>query len=260
MRNFVFFLLFVWTTTSCGSNEKKVERQNIPDPSLLSYEVIMTLEHDPSAYTQGLVFYNGKIIESTGGDDSWIAEYDIASGRYERKVTLDEGYFGEGITIINNKIYHLTWKSKKGFIYNVETYKKTGEFSYDFEGWGITTDNEHLIISDGTNVLHFFDTLSLTEVYSKLIMDKSQKAAKLNELEFIEGFIYANQWETNLILKIDLNKSEVVNKMDLDYLATKIKTRNPNANVLNGIAYNPKTGNILITGKLWPESYLIRLQ
>jgi len=248
------------TINSCGSNDKKVEQQNIRNPALLSYEVIMTLEHDPSAYTQGLVFYNDKIIESTGGDDSWIAEFDIASGSYERKVTLDEGFFGEGITVLNDKIYQLTWKSKTGFIYNAKSYKKIGEFSYDFEGWGITTDNKHLIISDGTNKLHFLDSLSLTEVYVKIIMDKTQQAAKLNELEFIEGFIYANQWETNLILKIDLNKSEVVNKMDLNYLANNIKKRSPRVDVLNGIAYNPKTRDILITGKLWPESYLIRLQ
>ena len=162
--------------------------------------------------------------------------------------------------MLNGKIYQLTWKSNTGFIYDAASFDKIGEFNYDFEGWGITADSVHLIISDGTNQLHFFDTLSLTEVYSKSIMDKSQKAAKLNELEFIEGFIYANQWETNLILKIDLNKSEVVNKLDLNYLASNIKKRNPHANVLNGIAYNPKTNTILITGKLWPESYLIRLQ
>jgi glutamine cyclotransferase len=185
---------------------------------------------------------------------------DINSGKYDRKVTLDKEFFGEGITILNNKIYQLTWKNKKGFIYDVRSFKKLGEFNYDYEGWGITHDNNHLIISDGTEKLHYLDTATLTEAFSKTIRNKNQAVPKLNELEYIDGHIFANQWETNLILKIDPNTSQVVGKFDLGNLEREIKRTNPNVDVLNGIAYNQKTGDVLVTGKYWPKMYLIRFK
>ena len=223
-------------------------------------EFRMTLEHDSEAFTQGLVYYQDKIIESTGGDNSWIAEYDVISGNYEQKVVLDPMYFGEGITILHNKLYQLTWKSKIGFVYDMPTFEKIGEFTYDFEGWGITHDNQHLIISDGTDKLHYFDTLSLQEVYTRSIKNHNRKTSNLNELEFMDGFLYANQWQTNYVLKIDTATSEVVQELDLGYLAKEIARKNPQADVLNGIAYNPKTRDVFITGKLWARSFIFRLK
>lgn len=224
----------------------------------MPYQLRMTLAHDPTAFTQGLVFYKGKLIESTGGDESWIAEYEVETGKYKKKATLHQAYFGEGITVINDKLFQLTWKSKVGFVYDVNTFEKIGEFTYDFEGWGITHDDQHLIISDGTEKLHYFDTLKLTEVFTKSIRHNNRKASKLNELEFIEGFIYANQWESDNILKIDPRTSEVVQVFDLGFVVRENKRKNPQADVLNGIAYNQETKDVFITGKLWPHLYVIR--
>lgn len=255
-----FLLIFIFKfMIGCDSRESS-QYSDTGVETDLPYELRKTLAHDPTAFTQGFVYYQDKIIESTGGDSSWIAEYDVNTGSYEKKVVLDPAYFGEGITVLNDKLYQLTWKSKRGFVYDARTFKKIGEFSYDFEGWGITHDNQHLIISDGTDKLHYFDTLSLTESFTKSIRHKNRKASKLNELEFIEGFIYANQWETNNILKIDTGKSEVVQELDLSFLARDIKRHHRQADVLNGIAYNPETREVYITGKLWPRTYVVRLK
>ena len=258
----VFISIFIISILSrCVTNEdtKNVSSAPIKDKSI-AFDIRMTLEHDPEAFTQGLVFNGDKVLESTGRKgSSWISEFDIASSTYSKKVNLDSRYFGEGITLLNGKVYQLTWKSKRGFVYDVNTFEKLDEFSYDFEGWGITHDNKHLIISDGTNMLHYFDTLSLTEMYSNPVLDYNRKVSKLNELEFIEGYIYANQWESDIILKIDTASFAVANKIDLGYIVKEIKRIKPDADVLNGIAYNPKTKDVLITGKLWPRSYLTRL-
>jgi len=260
-KRFLFYTLISGVLFSCGSKSNTTEKTEAASkPAPPPYEVRMVVEHDPTAFTQGLVYHNDKIIESTGGSDSWISVFDINTAQYDRKVTLSKEYFGEGITVLNNKIFQLTWQSKKGFIYDVHSFKRIGEFSYPYEGWGITHDNSHLIISDGTDKLHYLDTLTLKEVFTKSIHDKNQTVPKLNELEYIEGFIFANQWETNLILKIDPNTSQVVDKFNLGNLESEIKRRNPQADVLNGIAYNKKTGDILITGKYWPQSYLVRFR
>lgn len=260
MKN-IFFIItpFFILLYGCSNPENQTENAHKETVSL-SYEIRRTLEHDTEAFTQGLVYFEGKLIESTGGNDSWIAEYDLESGNYDKKLVLDQQYFGEGITVLNNKVYQLTWKSNIGFIYDARTYVKLGEFSYDFEGWGITHDHRHLIISDGTDRLRYFDTLRMTEVLTKSVTNNSRKASKLNELEFIDGFIYANQWESNLILKIDTSTSTVVKEIDLSTLARENKKLNPQADVLNGIAYNPETKEVFITGKLWPRLHVLRLK
>lgn len=251
-------ILIALSMAACG--DKKSSETEISKTTPLPYTVRRTLEHDINAFTQGLVFYNNKIVESTGGDNSWIAEYDLSSGAYEKKVVLDRAYFGEGITVFNDKIYQLTWKSRVGFVYNARTYERIGEFEYDFEGWGITHDNKYLIISDGTDKLHYFDPETLQEVYTRSVKHYSRTASNLNELEFIEGFIYANQWQTNYILKIDTSKHEVVKEIDFGPLAEQAEQINPQADVLNGIAYNSETKDIAITGKLWPRIYFIKFK
>ena len=256
--NIKYFISFLFFGITLSCTPKREQTTKAPQTTAPSYEIRMVIEHDPSAFTQGLVFYNDKVIESTGGDDSWIAVFDLNTATYDKKVTLDKEFFGEGITVLNNKIFQLTWKSNKGFIYDARSFKKLGEFNYNYEGWGITHDNKNLIVSDGTDKLHYLDTLSLKDVTTKTIRDKNQTVPKLNELEYIDGYIFANQWETNLILKIDPNTSQVVGKFDLGNLENQIKRRNPDVDVLNGIAYNEKTGDVLITGKFWPQSYLIR--
>ncbi len=260
MKNYFFAVLSIFLLAGCGDKDGTRTTGTTTEADALPYEIRMTLEHNPNAFTQGLVFDNDKIIESTGGDSSWIATYNIASGKYERKVTLDAAYFGEGITVFDGKLYQLTWKSKKGFVYDAATFKKIGEFAYNFEGWGITHDQQHLIISDGTDKLHYFDPSTLKEVATKSVKNHHRKTSALNELELIDGYIYANQWQTNYMLKIDTGSAEVVQEIDLGYLAKEIARTSPEADVLNGIAYNPNTQEVYVTGKLWPRLYVLRLK
>jgi glutamine cyclotransferase len=183
-----------------------------------------------------------------------------SSGEHDKKVTLPGQYFGEGITVLNNKLYQLTWEEKTGFVYDARTYKKIKEFTYDTQGWGLTHDDKNLIMSDGTFKLHFLDTTTLKVVRSITVMDGGTRVKELNELEYIDGYIFANVWNTNWILKIDPASGKVVGRIDLSAIGEQIRVMYPEANVLNGIAYDPNSKALLITGKLWPKTYLIRLQ
>ncbi len=227
---------------------------------LIPYSVVRIFPHDRDAFTEGLLVEQGRLFESTGGEKSWIAEVDIASGRQDKKVMLEKKYFGEGIAIVHNKVYQLTYQSHVGFIYALRTFKKTGEFKYDHEGWGMTFDGTHLILSDGTEKLRFLDTLSLKEISLLKVQDSDGAVNNLNELEFIDGFIFANQWQTNYILKIDPSTGNVVGRVDLSPIADRVSSVDQQADVLNGIAYEKKSGMLLVTGKHWPSLYAIRLE
>ena len=227
---------------------------------LIPYTVVKVFPHDKSAFTQGLVIEYGRLFESTGQEgSSWIAEVDIASGKQDKKVILDDSYFGEGITVLGNKIYQLTWKSKTGFVYDVNSFQKQTEFTYNHEGWGITHDNKNLMVSDGTNKIHFLDTATLQEIRVIEVKENSQPVDKLNELEYIEGYLFANRWMTNELVKVDLASGEVVGRLDLSKLALEANQSNPSADVLNGIAYEKKSGLVLVTGKWWPYLFALRL-
>lgn len=244
---------------SCGGGKGKDEKKY--DSLAINYTVLNTLPHNTEAFIQGLVVYNHKILESTGQHNtSWIAEVNPATGEHDKKVVLDPQYFGEGITVMNNKIYQLTWQTRVGFIYDAHTYKKLGEFQYSMEGWGITHDDKNLIMSDGTEKIHFLDTATLKVVHTITVTDGGTRVKELNELEYINGYIFANVWNTNWILKINPATGKVVGRMDLSRIGAEIKTMYPEADVLNGIAYDPNSKALLVTGKLWPKAYLIRLQ
>jgi glutamine cyclotransferase len=257
----IVYLLIPSLILLFGCQPKKNNEQPVTsDPLIINYDVIATLPHDDKAFTQGLTIYKNKIIESTGQSNSWIAEVDAGTGKQEKKVSLDTRYFGEGIAVLNNKIYQLTWKNKIGFIYDFKTYKQLGEFNYTTEGWGITTNNINLIMSDGSEKLFFLDTLSLKTVKTINVTDENSPVKKLNELEFINGYIYANVWETPVIVKIDPSNGKVVGKINLTSIANEIEAMYPNADVLNGIAFDTNSKALLITGKLWPKAFLIRLK
>lgn len=262
-RLFGILFLVGLLLSSCGDN-KSTEETASRDSTLLQYTVLSVLPHNAQAYTQGLVIHNNKIIESTGQNGtSWIAEVNPGSGAHDKKVELDKKYFGEGITVLNNKIYQLTYTSRVGFVYDADTYKKIKEFEFDpaiQEGWGITHDNKNLIVSDGTDKLHFLDTTTLKVIRSVAVKDGTKRVTKINELEFIEGYIFANIYETNWIIKIDPATGMIAGKLDLSAIGREIRATAPNANVLNGIAYDENSRALLITGKLWPKAYLIRLQ
>ena len=257
MRSFRFsvftFCFIALVTVACKPGSKETTN-GIP------YKVVKVFPHDKSAFTQGLVIEYGRLFESTGQEGaSWIAEVDIASGKQDKKVILDSIYFGEGITILGNKIYQLTWKNNKGFVYEVNTFEKLKEFSYEYEGWGITHDAKNLIVSDGTHKIHLLDTATLSEVSVLEVKDNGVPVDKLNELEYIGGYLFANRWMTNEVLKIDMVTGNVIGKLDLSQLAIEANQSNPTADVLNGIAFEKKSGLLLVTGKWWPFLFALRL-
>jgi glutaminyl-peptide cyclotransferase len=258
----IVFNLFIAGACTLISCERKLEgTEGATDSLSLKYSILSTLPHDDKAFTEGLVIYGDKLLESTGqNNQSWVAEVNQTSGQHEKKVILDGQYFGEGITVFNKKIYHLTYQEKIGFIYDVTNYKKIGEFNYSTEGWGITHDNKNLIMSDGTDKLYFLDTTTLKVIRTLPVTVGGARVKNLNELEYINNYIFANVYESPLIVKIDPTSGKVVGQLDLSAITGEIRRMYPNTYELNGIAYNEISNALLITGKFWPKAYLIRIQ
>lgn len=247
---FVFWLILI----SCTSKKETIE-----NPTLIDFKVQSTFPHSKESFTQGLVIHDGQLYESTGQEGSWIGIVNIKTGDADKKITLDKKYFGEGITILNNKIYQLTWKNKIAFVYDLKTYEKLKEFNYTSEGWGLTHDNSDLIMSDGTSTLYFRDTLTFKIKKELQVTFNNQPVNALNELEYIDGYIYANTWRTNYIAKINPSNGEAVGFLDLSKLVQQANLINPNADVLNGIAWHDGTRSMLVTGKNWPYIYVLKM-
>ncbi len=252
-----------------GNKNKKVMNTVIKlathKPAYYTYEIINTYPHDEKAFTQGLEFYNNNLYESTGQyGESTIRKVDLKTGKVLQSASLDKKYFGEGITIFNKKIHQLTWQSNKGFIYDVDSFKKEGSFSYgkSKEGWGFTHDSINLIKSDGSKKLWFLnpDThkeLKFVEAYTNKI-STSKEISMLNELEYINGKIYANVWQKNFILIINPKDGTIEGVVDLNGLQKQAGQQGLN-NVLNGIAYNKNTNQLYVTGKRWNKLFEIKL-
>lgn len=222
------------------------------------YRLIARYSHNNQAFTQGLVFYQNQLYESTGlYGASGVRKIDLKTGQTLDKFTLEPAYFGEGLTIFNQRLIQLTWKNQIGFIYKINPLQRIGSFSFNGEGWGATTDHRHLVISNGSSFLQF---LSADRRVQRIIQVKDQNAAisGLNELEYAQQAIYANVWPTNCIAKIDPKTGAVIAWLDLSDLAAK-NNLIPNS-LLNGIAYNPQTGHFFITGKYWPFLYEMVIQ
>ncbi|MES2134398.1 MAG: glutaminyl-peptide cyclotransferase [Bacteroidota bacterium] len=240
-----------------------VEVPKIPE---IKFTVANQYPHDITSFTEGFYFNDGKLFESTGSPDnvpyakSVFGSVDMKTGKIDVKAELDKTiYFGEGSVYLNGKIFQLTYKNQTGFIYDGKTYKNIGQFTYtNREGWGLTTDGKSLIMSDGTSYLTFIDPVSFTSTKTLDVAENDRVLEYLNELEYIKGFIYANVWMTNTIVKIDPNTGNVVGKMDLSSLSYESKTRNSTALEMNGIAYDSISGKVLVTGKLWPTMYEIK--
>ncbi|MEI9810459.1 MAG: glutaminyl-peptide cyclotransferase [Bacteroidota bacterium] len=226
-------------------------------PKSLSCSVIAAFPHDTSSFTEGLLFYKGDMYESTGERGrSRLMKVDLKTGKSLRAIDLGTNYFGEGIVIVNDTVYQLTYTEKVGFMYSLRDFKKIGEFSFASpEGWGMTTNGKEIIASDGTSNLFFYQPGTFRLLRSMPITEAGGLSFNINELEYIDGYIYANQWQAPYILKIDPNNGEVVGKADLTSIADPIKKNYPFADVLNGIAYDEVTKKIYVTGKRWPELY-----
>ncbi len=223
-------------------------------------EVVEVYPHDPAAFTQGLFFWQGLLYEGTGlyGESS-LRQVRLEDGAVLRRVDLEPGFFGEGIAAFGNRIYQLTWREQTGFIYDLGSLNKLGEFTYQGEGWGLTTDGTYLIMSDGSSTLRFVDPETLEIVDRLQVLAAGGAVPLLNELEYVEGEIWANIWLTSVICRIDPASGQVVGWIDLSELTRRELAANPGIDVLNGIAYDAETGRVFVTGKLWSNIYQIRL-
>ncbi len=235
------------------------------EPSIYSYKLINTYPHDKTSYTQGLEFYNGFLYETTGKKGkSVLRKIALKTGKVLQETKLDAKYFGEGMTILNGNIFWLTWQARKGFIYDLETFKQKGEFAYTWsaEGWGLTNDGTHLIKSDGTHKIWFLDPETQKEKKSIQVYTNKYSLKELNEIEYINGKIYANKWQQNSIVIIDAKTGIVEGVANLSGLKKEIEksqTITDQDEVLNGIAFDKETGRIFVTGKHWGKLFEIEL-
>ena len=232
------------------------ETKNIP---IQKYRIMNTYPHDNQAFTQGLVYHQGFLYEGTGlKGQSSLRKVELETGKVLQLYNLPDRYFGEGIVIWQDKIIQLTWQSRVGFVYDRETFEKLAEFNYPTEGWGITHDGEKLIMSDGTDTLFFLDPETFKEIGRIQVRAGNQPVKRLNELEYINGEVFANVWMTDIIVRIDPNTGEIVGAIDLSGLYNPDPQFQGN-DVLNGIAYDTEGDRLFVTGKLWPNLYEIEL-
>lgn len=251
---------------SCQNNPKNTEQTTAaPSIQTIDFKVKATYPHDKTLFTEGLLVHKGELIESTGSPEEMerartlIGKIDLKTGKMDVKVELDKSkYFGEGIAVLNDKLYQLTYKNREGFVYDANTFKKLGGFKYDnLEGWGLTTDGKQLIMSDGTSTITFLDPESLQPVRTINVTKYGESEQLINELEYIKGFIYANVWLSNFIVKIDPANGKIVGRLNLGSVFTMERSENTLGGEMNGIAYDPKTDKVYITGKLWEHVYEI---
>ncbi len=253
----LFLLLAVLGISSCFGPPEPVSL-NVSIP-VYGYEIVNTYPHDRAAFTQGLAFENGVLYEGTGlYGKSTLRKVDLETGDVQQIHGLPAQYFGEGITVLGDRLIQLTWKSRTGLIYDRDSFKLTGNFTYATEGWGITHDGERLIMSDGTSTLYFLDPETFRIIGHIEVHHNDTPIDRLNELEYIKGQVYANVWQTDNIAVIDLNTGQLTAWLDLSGLLQS-QEHSPPVDVLNGIAYDAANDRLFVTGKLWPWLFEIKL-
>lgn len=269
MKKFLVFTTILAGLSACTNNDQRASGNSgeTTDPSpqqnapkAISYSILKTYPHDTSSFTQGLVVYNGELYEGTGEyGHSHLLKTDLTTGKILKKTPLDAKYFGEGITILNDTIYQLTWQEKTVFAYTLKDFKKVKEFSINTQGWGITTDGKELLVSDGSSNIYYYNPSTFVLQRTQTITENGSLSFNLNELEYIDGFLYANQWQAPYILKIEPGSGSIVGKIDLTNIWNRVKANDPAADVPNGIAFDSASKKIYITGKKWPELYEVQL-
>ncbi|WP_040591808.1 glutaminyl-peptide cyclotransferase [Schlesneria paludicola] len=223
------------------------------------FQVIASYPHDPVAFTQGLVFKNNQLFEGTGKlGESSLRRVDLATGAVEKIAPLNHHYFGEGITILDNRIYQLTWQNRLGIVYDLTSFQVEKTFQFTGEGWGLTNDGKYLIMSDGSSTIRFLDPKTFTVVRRITVRGHQGKVERLNELEFVKNEIWANVWYQDTIVRISPETGEVLGWVDLSNLYPRTQRRS-NEDVLNGIAYDPDSDRLLVTGKNWPHLFEIKV-
>jgi len=249
-----------------GAGNSNTDSNAVPVPAVISYDILNEYPHDPNAFTEGLEYKDGFLYESTGQYGmSDIRKVDLKTGKVLLSAKMGPRYFGEGLTLLNGKLYQLTYREGKGFIYDPATLKMEKTFNFNTaEGWGMTNNGACLIFDDGSNVQHYLDPITFKEVKQLAVTDEHGPVNEINEPELIHGYIYANQWRTDNILKIDTTTGRVVARADLSTLRQRTGippvSGDPHGpDVLNGIAYDTANNRIFITGKNWPKLFEIRL-
>ncbi len=256
------------TTAASNSSTLTVELA-APTPSptlnssgstpLYSYEIIKTYPHDPAAFTQGLILENGILYEGTGlRGQSSLRKVELETGNVTQMIALPDQFFGEGLTLFGDNLIQLTWQSNVGFVYDRESFELLREFNYPTEGWGLTHDTQYLIMSDGTSNLYFLDPETFAEIKRIEVHDQGSPIKLLNELEYVQGEIFANVWQTTRIARISPETGQVLGWIELaGILAPQDLTQR--VDVLNGIAYDAANDRLFVTGKWWPKLFEIKL-
>lgn len=277
-KHFISVLLGLVLLFSCKDSSSSSENSSTAaEPSannetpVITYTVLNVLPHDTSSYTEGFLVHDGKIFESSGAPKeveytrSVFGIVDPSTGKISVKGELDKNkYFGEGIAVIGNKLFQLTWKDtdgliKKGFIYDIKTFKKIGEFDFPSkEGWGMTSDGTSLIMSDGSSNLTFLDPVTFKTNRIVGVTDNNGPVGNINELEYVNGSILANIYQTPYIIRIDPNSGKVLGRADFSNLEKEVKLKSPDVDYMNGIAWDSAKNKIYVTGKLWPNMYEVR--
>lgn len=273
MKNILIkLIIFLFFFYSCSGNKNKSKNTNENVDKIiiekqsdtvkeLSFEVINIISHNETAFTQGLIFYNGYLYESTGLEGmSKLYKIDVETGKILKHINLDSNLFGEGITIVNNKIYQVTWHNQLFLQYDVNTFKKLKEVKYYGECWGLTNNDSMLILSDGSSYLRFIDTNNFSVVSSKLVTYKNKQLTNINELELIGNKLFANIWGSDIIVIIDINTGKVIAQLDITELHNIIKEESKMPDVANGIAYNSIKNTFYITGKNWNKIFEIKIR
>lgn len=227
-------------------------------PATLTYTVVGTRDHDATAYTQGLEFLGPRLFESSGGYGiSNIREIDPTNGRPLRKRPMAKNQFAEGITILNNELFILSWKENTATVLEPDTFKFLRTHRYEGEGWGLTNNGSQLILSDGTSTLRFINPRDFSVARTLTVTNSGSEVDQINELEMVDGQIFANLYQRNEVIRISPDDGRVTGVLDLSALRTRIPRQG--VDVLNGIARDPATGHLIVTGKLWPKMFEIRL-
>jgi glutamine cyclotransferase len=248
---------------STTSSSESTDNGSIP---ALNYMIVNEYPHDTTAFTEGFLVHEGQLYESTGHTDgvpsskSLFGKVDLKTGKIETKVHLDDKkYFGEGITFLDGKVFQLTLDTPKVcFVYDANTFKKIAQYDLGSQGWGMTTDGTYLIRSDGSSNLSFHDPKDFKLMKILGVSDNNGPMGMINELEYMNGFIYANVYQTNYIVKIDPASGKVLAKADFTSMRDQQRLKYPDIDVFNGIAYDSTTKKIYVTGKLWPNIFEIK--
>jgi glutamine cyclotransferase len=272
MKHTITALALICTIAGCQDTTKDEQEPINPNtvkvPDVLNYTITNVYPHSTIAYTEGLEWHDGFLYESTGDTKhigiSKLAKIDLATGKDLQVVKLDKKYFGEGMTVLNGKIYQLTYEHGVCFVYDFKTFKKIKEFTYSGEGWGMTTDGKYLIMNDGSNNIYYRDPETFQVIKSVGVSDNNGPLGKINEMEYVDGLIYANVYLTNYIVKIDPASGNVLAKADFSYLLNKYAPgaisdeQQATDEVFNGIAYDSVGKRFFVTGKNWPKLFEVK--